>query len=374
MIPSDLRIKLLAAMNACMDHSAIHQFTIINKDILGISYEEAIPPIAPLTEGFEKYVDKLDEYHTTFYFIRLLCDEYPNNLLVKELKALFYNIYEDTNLGETRIRGEFLDCIMLENNSLPFIGRLDLKVSLQQMLNRKQSRISLIKGSSRMGRSYLQHYLSEIGGITQSYELVPVDLAMVHNEFANEENPESLWGSHVAAYISGYLGLSTVVDPNAKELFKHTPFIGQLRNYIRESKRTLLFFFDHFEAITPALDLTSFILGIADLSLDQSGIISYSFLAGSSHRELTNVPFRLKAVLKQPTSTLTLDNFDQAQVETFFKKLFLYMSTAYKVDDDMNSFLAHVNSDLLPPSAYAPPNVERIGQTVIQWLQNQHLS
>ena len=108
--------------------------------------------------------------------------------------------------------------------------------------------------------------------------------------------------------------------------------------------------------------------------MDQSGIESYSFLAGSSDRELTNVPFRLKAVLTQPASTILVDNFDQAQVETFFKKIYLYMSTAYRVDDDMSSFMANVNLDVIPPSAYASPNVERIGQTVMQWMRNQDLS
>jgi|GraSoiStandDraft_4_1057263.scaffolds.fasta_scaffold00895_14 hypothetical protein len=368
MIPNQLKTKLLETMHACMDLPAIQQFTIINKDVFAISYDDAVGQIGPI-QGFPKYVDKLEQFDTVFYFIRLLCDEYSKNIRATELKEQFYRIYEDTSNGGMRIRGEFLDSIMLENNTLPFIGRHNIKVSLQQMLNSQQSRISLIKGSPRMGRSYLQHYLSEIAGKTRRYELVPIDLAAVHSEFAEAE--ESLWGSHVAAYIGGYLGLPVAVDPAAKGLFKHTPFIGQLRNYIRERQRTCLFFFDQFEAITPALDLSSFILGIADLALDQSGVESYSFLAGSSDREITNIPFRLRAVLAQPSSTLVVDNFDQAQVETFFKKVYLYMSTVYKIDDDMDTFMTNVNSDLLPPSIYAPPNVERIGRTVMQWLQNQ---
>src|SRR5436190_1901262 len=282
MIPNQLKTKLLETMHACMDLPAIQQFTIINKDVFAISYDDAVGQIGPI-QGFPKYVDKLEQFDTVFYFIRLLCDEYSKNIRATELKEQFYRIYEDTSNGGMRIRGEFLDSIMLENNTLPFIGRHNIKVSLQQMLNSQQSRISLIKGSPRMGRSYLQHYLSEIAGKTRRYELVPIDLAAVHSEFAEAE--ESLWGS--------------------------------------------------------------------------------------SDREITNIPFRLRAVLAQASSTLVVDNFDQAQVETFFKKVYLYMSTVYKIDDDMDTFMTNVNSDLLPPSIYAPPNVERIGRTVMQWLQNQ---
>jgi len=356
-------------MGTCMNLTAIQEFTLINRDLFGFSYDEVVPAVEPFTKGISSYVKKLEEDDTLFYFIRLLCDKYKSHAYGRELKKEFYKIYEDTNLGRTMIRGEFLDCIMVENNSLPFIGRQNIKVSLQQMLNRQRSRISIVKGSNRTGRSYLQHYLSEIAGKTQRYELVSIDLGMVHREFA--EADECLWGSHLAAYIGGHLGLPVSIDPSSKALFKHTPFIGQLRNYIRETQRILLFFFDQFEAITPAMDLSSLILGIADLSLEQFGIESYSFLTDSGERQLTNIPFRLRAVLSHPASTLVVDDFDQVQVEAFFKKVYLYMSTAYHIDGDMESFLANVNSQLLPPAAYEPPNVERIGQTVTQWIQNQ---
>src|ERR1700754_2854482 len=135
MLPEPLRTMLLNCIDVTMDKPTIQEFTVVNRDILGVTYDTVVSPVTPQQEGHRTYIAKLEKLNTIFYFIRLYCDEYIANLIVKDLYTEFRKTYEGSSVEPARIRGEFLDCILVENNSLPFIGRSEIKEAVLRMLN-----------------------------------------------------------------------------------------------------------------------------------------------------------------------------------------------------------------------------------------------
>lgn len=361
-----VRTALLQAMIDSLSLDAVQQLTSDNREILNSSYDDCIPSAIGLNKGLSRYIDELEKLSTVTIFIFVLCNKFPGNASVKKLKDEFDKTYTSNEGKNSAYCAAFLDSILLENLTLPFIGRSEVKVKIQQMLNKRTARFSLIKGGSRMGRSYLQHYFSDVATRTNGFELVTVDLAYVHNEYCAPDEP--LWGSQLAAYLTGRLGLDADVDPNSKATFKHTPCTGLIRNYLKEQNRKCLFYFDQFESITPSQDLFPFIYAVADLSLGGNGQENFAILSGASPNNLGLIPFALKSLLSQGNIEVNLPEFSEEQVDAFFFKYYHYLSSEVgELEMTLEDFLANIHSKVIVEDDYKSPNVERIGLKVRAW-------
>ena len=376
MLPKKLLTELLTCMDATFNEQGIEQFTVINKPAFGNESREVVANGTPIPQGIRSYVDFLEKNNKTFDFIKQYCEsnDYKAHALVAAFYANFQKVFEFAG-GKVNLRSTFLDYFLLGNDSLPFIGRDNVKQSVETMLNEKRVKITVLKGKPRMGLSYTSEYLSEVAEKTGKYEVIKVNLREIKNEYAPDDpKPQLLYASHVAAYISGKLAIGYDVDPESKTLFKHTPFIGALKKYLekelKENNKTYLFFIDQME-VAPVNDVRNIILGIVGLSLEGSKCC-YTFLSGLRDEGVLDGPIDTITLrhLRSPLNTVPIDSFDKQQVQDYFKRLHKYLSETYEWSETEETFLEKMNEAVVTPDDLNPPNVETIGENVANWYEH----
>ncbi|HEX6227753.1 MAG TPA: hypothetical protein VFZ52_25215 [Chryseolinea sp.] len=376
MLPKQLLTELLTSMEATFDEPGIKQFTFIHKDKFGEEYINIVADGTPRPAGLRAFVSYLEKNNNTFKFIKQYCED--NAYKDHQLVFAFYNNFKDVFefAGEkVNLKRQFLDYFLLENESLPFIGRDNVKQSVETLLNAKRPKITVLKGRSRMGLSYTSQYLNEVANKTGQYELFRVDLRSIKNEYAPDDpKPQLLYASHVAAYIAGKLAIGFDVDPESKTLFKHSPFIGALKKYLekeqKENNKTYLFFIDQLEA-APVNDVRNIILGIVGLSLEGSKCC-YTVLSGLREEGILDGPIDTTTLrqLRSPLNTVPIDSFDEAQVTAYFKRIHKHLSDTYQFDETEETFLEKMNNLVVTPNDLVPPNVEIIGENVANWYEH----
>lgn len=372
MLPKQLFNDLLASMESTFDEQGIVQFTAIHEDKFGEEYPNVVAQGTSLPKGLRMYLEFLEKNNHTFKFIREYCEDatYKDINSVSTFYADFQKVYEFKGQVPS-LRSEFLDYIFVDNDSQPFIGRQNVKTAVETLLNNKRPRITVLKGESRMGLSYIRRYLNEVAARTGQFELVNVDLREIKNEYAPDAPvPQLLYASHVAAYISGILAIGFDVKPDEKTSFKHSPFIGALKKHIQATNKTYLFFIDQFE-VPPANDVRNIILGIVNLSLD-GALKCYTFLSGVREEGILDGPIDTTMLrhIKSKLNTVPMDWFDEQQIETYFKQLYKHLTDTYEWNETEGDFLQKMYSLVVTPDDLAPPNVETIGENVANWYED----
>jgi len=364
MLPDDLKKLLLASMNATFTNSSFQQFTATRKELFGIDYESVSTGTTPLDKGLAAYLQRMEESRRTCYFVKEYYDAYPANQLVSQMFDSFRQMFAFNEAEPFRIRSEFLDCLMINEESLPFVGRENVKEAVYKLLNGRKSRITLLEGESRSGLSYTRWYLMEVAKKTNAFEVVYVDFKKVFMEY--DKSVGLVYAADIANFINDYLNIGFSFDPDKKETFKITPFLGKLKEYVEKTKRTYLFFFDQFDVLTYT-DVTNFVQGIADLSLGLNPDFCYIVLSGC--KDTGAWQSDLSRIINQKQNKLSIEPFDKVNLELFFRKIYIYLSAFHEVDTTWEGFKSQVFEPMATPDLFKTPNAEKVGNAVWSWYE-----